>query len=211
MADPVLPWTTPTVTARNVTDQETVAGQLTGLLAKNNSYLQAARSNAADTMRSRGMLQSSIGVGAGETAAIEAAAPIAAQDASTYAASGLSAQNANQDMTKQTQEQQMTAQREKLAAGYTMEQNKFLANADYQKLMANLSSEDKRSFNSSMASLSQQYINEFNAVQRDTSMSTEGKGIAMENLQSEFAAKAKSLSSIFGYKVNWSTNTNYTS
>lgn len=86
-------------TVRDVTPEETVSGQLNTLLAEDSPYIQSARNKALETGNARGLLNSSMVAGSGERAAIDAAAPIAAQDASTYAASGLSAQNANQDLT----------------------------------------------------------------------------------------------------------------
>ena len=203
MATPVLPWTSATVTPRKITENETVSGQLTGLLAENSPYIQASRSNAADASRSRGMLNSSLGIGAGEKAAIEAAAPIAGQDASTYAAAGLSAQNANQEMQQQKEQSQQTAEREKLAAGYTMEQNKFLANEDYKKLMANLEAADRQSFASATLPLMQQYQSAINAAQMDPNMSTEGKAIAMNNLKGIYMPQITAIANIYGYKTTW--------
>lgn len=67
----------------NVGSNSTVAGQLNGLIAQNSPYLQAARAGAAKQANSRGLINSSIAAGAGETAAIQAALPIAQQDAAT--------------------------------------------------------------------------------------------------------------------------------
>lgn len=67
-----------------VTENSTVSGQMEGLLGKNSKYLNLARTKAMQTANSRGMLNSSMAAGAGEAAAIEAALPIAQQDAATY-------------------------------------------------------------------------------------------------------------------------------
>jgi len=63
---------------------ETVAGQLSSLLASGNPYLERAKSGAAQTANSRGLLNTSMAAGAGEAAAIDAALPIASADANTY-------------------------------------------------------------------------------------------------------------------------------
>jgi hypothetical protein len=85
---------------RDIKATETVAGQLNTLLSSESPYVKLARSKALETANQRGLLNTSIAAGAGEKAAIESALPIAQQDAQTYAASGLSAQNAGQDLTK---------------------------------------------------------------------------------------------------------------
>lgn len=63
---------------------ETVAGQLDKLLAADSPVLQRARSSAAGVANSRGLLNSSMGVQAGEAAVIDAAVPIAGADAGVY-------------------------------------------------------------------------------------------------------------------------------
>jgi hypothetical protein len=83
---------------RDITKEETVAGQLEGLIAADSPYMQSARSSGLQTANERGLMNSWLAAQLSEKSALDAAAPIAAQDASTYAASGLSAQNANQDL-----------------------------------------------------------------------------------------------------------------
>lgn len=61
-----------------------VSSQLTKLLSQDNSpYMQRVSARAAEVSNSRGLLNSSMGVQAGQAAAIDAALPIAQQDAST--------------------------------------------------------------------------------------------------------------------------------
>lgn len=71
---------------------DTVEGRLTSLLEKDNPYLVGARTRAAQTSNARGLLNTSIAAGAGESAAIESALPIAQQDAQYYQSQGLQAQ-----------------------------------------------------------------------------------------------------------------------
>lgn len=59
--------------------------QLSTMLNSDSPYLTAARTRAAQLANGRGLLNSSMAAGAGEMAAIEAAAPFALQDASTHA------------------------------------------------------------------------------------------------------------------------------
>lgn len=71
---------------------DTVEGRLTSLLEKDNPYLVGAMTRAAQTSNTRGLLNTSIGAGAGEAAAIESALPIAQQDAQYYQSRGLQEQ-----------------------------------------------------------------------------------------------------------------------
>lgn len=80
----------------SVSGNSLVQNQLDSVLAKNGPLMKRARENAAMATAERGLNNSSIGVQAGEEAAISSALPIAQQDASTYAnmdAANLNAQN----------------------------------------------------------------------------------------------------------------------
>jgi hypothetical protein len=79
--------TTPTSytpTLGTVSNKETVSGQVNDLLNNDNPIMQTARSQASQAANSRGLLNSSMAVQAGEQAAINSALPIATQDAATY-------------------------------------------------------------------------------------------------------------------------------
>jgi hypothetical protein len=88
---------TPKPTAQQATQitpsaDSKVSDQLNNLLDENSRYLQSARARSNQAANARGLINSSIGVGAGESAAINAALPIAQQDAQT----SFSAQQLNQ-------------------------------------------------------------------------------------------------------------------
>lgn len=75
-----------------LSDDSMVENRLSGLLGQNSDYLKRAQAKAAVVSNRRGMLNSSIAAGAGTAAAIDAALPIAQQDASTHAQSDLTKQ-----------------------------------------------------------------------------------------------------------------------
>lgn len=83
-------------------DKSTVAGQLSMLLASDSPYLEQAAMAGEREAAGRGMLNSSMAAGASQAASIQAALPIAQQDAETYASAqareqaGNIAQNATQ-------------------------------------------------------------------------------------------------------------------
>lgn len=72
--------------------QDTVSGQMEGLLASNSPYMKAATSAADQGMNQRGLLNSSMAITAGHKAAIESAMPIATQDAGYFQNQGLQKQ-----------------------------------------------------------------------------------------------------------------------
>lgn len=63
---------------------QTVAGQVDSILAGDSPLMQRARTMATQQMAQRGLVNSSMAVGAGQAAMIDRALPIAQQDANTY-------------------------------------------------------------------------------------------------------------------------------
>ena len=81
-------------TSRQVSSDETVAGQMDKILSSNSPLLQRAKTRAAQAANSRGLLNSSMGVQAGEEAVLTTAMPMAQQAATAYNQQGLANQNA---------------------------------------------------------------------------------------------------------------------
>lgn len=113
---------------REVDSKSTVAGQMTGLLDKGGDYMKRAETKGLQVANKRGLLNSSFAVGAAHGAAIDAALPIAQQDASTHN---------NQSLVNQSASNQA---------------NQFNANTNTNVNLANQNAENRASeFNSSMS------------------------------------------------------------
>lgn len=69
----------------NVGDNQLVENRINGIIDKNSPLMQQAATEAKQQMASRGLVNSSMAVGAGQAALYKTALPIAAQDANTYA------------------------------------------------------------------------------------------------------------------------------
>jgi len=74
-----------TTTDWKVNPNQTVQGQVGGIIAADSPLMQQAATRAAQQSSGRGLLNSSLGVQAGQAALYDAAMPMATQDASTYA------------------------------------------------------------------------------------------------------------------------------
>jgi hypothetical protein len=70
-------------------EDDSVAKQLNGLLSSDSPVLKQARTAGLASANQRGLLNSSMGVEAGESALIRSAVPIASQDADTIAKKNL--------------------------------------------------------------------------------------------------------------------------
>ena len=69
----------------NVDSNQTVQGQLQGLISSQSPLMQLAETQAKQQMNQRGLLNSSMAIGAGQEAVIKQATPIATSDATIYA------------------------------------------------------------------------------------------------------------------------------
>lgn len=101
-----VPVTANTTTLNPATD--TVQGQIRAIIDQNSPLQRQAEARAIQQMNARGLLNSSMAVGAGQAALYDAALPIATQDANTYATvnrEGTQAKNAaaSQNATAQNQ------------------------------------------------------------------------------------------------------------
>lgn len=71
-------------TTREVQTNETIQGQLQGIIDSNSPLIQRARARANDAANARGLVNSTMAVQAGEAAAYDVALPIAQFDAGVY-------------------------------------------------------------------------------------------------------------------------------
>lgn len=72
----------------SVDPKQTVQGLVTGIIGSDSPLMQQARTTALQSMNQRGLLNSTMAEQAGQAAVLNAALPIASQDASIYARAG---------------------------------------------------------------------------------------------------------------------------
>ena len=155
-----MPW----VDGRWVDEQDSVSKNLTGLLDQNSDYIKQARAQGERAAGKRGLLNSSIAAGSGQSAAIAAALPIASQDA-TIASQKNQTQAEFVNQTK-LNDQTITGQkdlaainnaaelaRQKEAQGFQLTQQEKDNIAQMDRLTANLSSQERQALLSSETSL----------------------------------------------------------
>ncbi|WP_020409802.1 hypothetical protein [Hahella ganghwensis] len=162
---------------REVNPYSTVSGQLTGLLSQDNPYMKRAEQNALRTANSRGLLNSTMAVGAAHGAAIDAALPIAQQDAATYH---------DQSKTNQAYSNQS------LQYNATNEQNMTLANMDATNTASQFNSTNEQNMN--LANMdSQNQANQFNASNEQNMTQA---NMDSENQANQFNAQQQSATSL---------------
>lgn len=184
------------VTASPITvgANETVQGQLKGILENSNSPLmQQAQTMGNSYSNKRGMLNSSIGASAAESAMISAATPIAQQDASTYydakktnSAQSLQAGMFNSDLNART-----SMFDKGVAKDLTINQS----NNDLQKTIATMDSDNKlaianiqamASDSGIMGDLGKSLMNLYQQTAADPNIKPEQKTEIFNNLRTQF-------------------------
>lgn len=207
----------------NVDAPQTVQGQIKDIINPNSPLMQQARTGALEQMNSRGLLNSSMAITAGDDAAYRAAVPIATADASTYAKSAsynADAQNqanlANAQLQNQAGQSNLTASTQTSIAKMNDDTQKNLANLDIQSRtnLQQLQNDNQilLNTNSQAASLFSNATSALNNIAMSTTMDGPAKQTASAqvwaNLQSQFKVLSKTsglnLSGTLG--VDTSTN-----
>jgi hypothetical protein len=158
---------------------QSVEGRIASILASNNPIIQMARTKALETANGRGLLNSSMAVQAGETAAAQAALPMAQSDLSAQTQYGLKGADIQSqyglkgmDITNQQQLQQMQNENAKL-----LQTNNQAATA----------------FNQAQVAIAQ--------IEQNDHMDAQAKTQAIGFLQSNLATQLKTLQSTAGLNL----------
>lgn len=173
----------------NVDSNQTVSGQITQLIDQNSPLMEQARTNAKQAANQRGLVNSAMAVSAGESAAYQAALPIAQQDAETNAR----ASSYNTEATNQNSQFNTTAQNAALSQGSQQQSQadlqKELQQADLRFQQIQLDNQTLLQTNAQAADLMNQATGVLNNILMNPKMSAEAKTRASAqiyaNLQSQ--------------------------
>lgn len=216
-------------TGQYVTPEATVSGQLISLLGKESPYLRQADVRAREGAQQRGLLSSSMAVGAAERERIKAALPIAQQDAQLFGTAALKEQEfaGTAALTAQEAAQRAALQRQ----GYTENISALGVQGDiqlrleaYSQDAATRRSQMELGFKADIANVEmdaktrQQYITDssdlgvqYNAdvssILRSTSFANEGdRDIALGQIEQVYKNNINFLASAANVPLDWSTS-----
>lgn len=200
--------------ATTVDKNQTVQGQVEGIVDKNSPLMQQAERRALEQMNGRGLLNSSLAIGAGQSAVYDAALPIAQQDANTYFTANqktVDAQNAALNFGAAAKNQASLADAQlgtdvsKANAGMVNEAAARSSDAANQASLAKLDVDTKKY-------LSQQDIDarlQMSALDRNTQLQIKQMDLAsqqnlaqMENQYRQLLQANQNLSSMYQQTVN---------
>ena len=119
-----------------VTSDQTVSGQLDSLLSQDSPLMQRARYQGMATANRRGLLNSSLAAGTAQAAMIDAALPIAQQDAQTYYEQSRANQNVTNEFKSNNLNYLQGAEQSALDRAYDLDQTEYKTNAELAKAMA---------------------------------------------------------------------------
>lgn len=178
--------------------RETVAGQMQGLIQDNSPYIQMARTGAKQQMNSRGLLNSSMAVSAGDAAAYQAALPIAQADANVYGnAANLTNTTLNQSLADRDKAQTATSVTN---AAQTNDIAKANLSADTQKTIATTEANYKtgQQLQGSAAGLQSNYATQRTQIMQNTTMDAASKTAALNALDAQYKSDVNLLGSVAG-------------
>lgn len=169
---------------RQVDSKSTVAGQMDELLDKNSDYMKRAETKGLQIANSRGLLNTDFAVSAAHGAALDAALPIAQQDAQTYnnqsltnqgysnQANQVNTQNeqqvnlANQQADNRASEFNATLSFDQWNAERQREQQEFLTRLDQSGAMERMSAE-------ASANLKGEFVRSWDKARQDAAIAIE--------------------------------------
>ena len=204
----------------------TVEGRMEGLLSSSSPYIKRARTGAKQQAASRGLLNSSIAAGAGEAAAIDAALPIAQQDASAENQFGLADLQAGHTQDTLRTEAELKSGLMGEEAGYTstlasekagyatdlatlqagFEKDILQTNYDFESQLKQMefTSDEVKAIGSSVTLLGQTLSDKVAQIQTDTTLDTDAKTTIIEQLQDMYQSQLNSVAAIYGVPITWS-------
>lgn len=183
-APPVPTVQPPTVQPTNwdVSKDQTVQGQIKGIVAADSPLMRQAATMAKQQANQRGLLNSSMAVGAGQNAVIQAALPIAQADAGTNAA----AAKYNADAANATNQSNATfnMQAQQLNQSTALAQAQQIVDADVRERLMALEAKYKVGMQTS-ASMADTYnglVNSITAIMSNPDMDAAAKQHAIDSV-----------------------------
>jgi len=194
----------------DVAGNQTVANQLTNLMASDNPLLQQARARAMQQSNARGLSNSSIAQTAGDAAAYDAMMEVARQDASTNATAAQSNTAAKNQFTTDAN----TFLRNGYMADFNLSANEWAARQDfarqqeYERLQAELAKGSTATANEQtnrqgyMNALNESRKNwaiQYKELMADPNMSPENKTAAIRGLATSYNTQIKQYTGLLGW------------
>ncbi len=190
------PATLPNPTNWNVTPDQTAAGQLNQITAQDSPLMQRAATSGLQLANSRGLLNSSMGVGAAQDAVLAAATPIAVNDAGVRAKSaGYNADTANTFAVDNTNATNTANSFAAQAANHASDFNATNVFTAQQSALDNQNKMDQ-TLASTTATLGFHLNDQITAINQDLNMNQAAKDYATQQLYDTYKSNVSMLTNI---------------
>lgn len=194
-------------TTWNVTKEQTAQGQLGNIINQDSPLMQLAATKGAQQANSRGLLNSSMGIGATQDSVIAAATPIAQSDADVNArAAGYNADTSNTfsktnvaiENDAKTFGAQAINRANEFNAGneFTKQQAVFDANVKASLDQINNDAGFDRQSQQIFGSLSDTFSKQITAINQDNNMNQQSKDYSIKQLYDAYKAQISMLSAV---------------
>lgn len=168
-----------------VTPQDTVQGQMSGILASGSPLMQQAQTTGNQSANARGLLNSNLSAGSAENSMIAAATPIATQDAAT---------NFNADTANATSNNAFATAN--AANAFNAQANAFSTNAATATNLANNQMSQQNNLQAQIGAMNTQLNNDIATIQTSQTMDQQAKDYSIQQLQSAYTAQVSMLSAV---------------
>lgn len=196
-----------------ITPESTVSGQLLSLLGTDSPYLKQAEVGAREQANKLGLLSSSMAVGSAERARIQAALPIAQQNAELYGTSALQSQGAEEKSALTRQGHLENLQALEAQAGHQLRLEAFSQDAATKRTemelktkadIANveMDADTRQQYLDDASKLGVQYNNDVSAILRSP-YSPEDRDRALSQLEQVYTNNMNFLASAAGVPLDW--------
>ncbi len=214
---------------KNVWNPETdkVSARLTGLLQEDSPLMQAAKTTGLKMANRRGLLNTSMAVGAAQGEMLKAAVPIASQESAQAAARGLSAQAAEQTgglsaqeatqagvLSAQEAEQTGVLQERQFGRDYEIQARDITAQMDRlvpqlaqreQEVLANIASNDREKATAGVRDMTQIYNEGFKAILANPDLDEAARGAYLTHIAELRETDLNLIEQLYGIDLTWAS------
>lgn len=191
----------------NITPEQTVSGQIDKTIAQDSPLMQQARTQGLQQANSRGLLNSSMAVGAAQDSVIKNALPIAQFDADINAkAAGYNADTQNtftktnaamENEAKTFGAQSINRSNEFNATNeYNKQQSRFEANVKASLAQIENEAQFDRQSQAIYGTLGQEFMKAISAINADTNMNQQSKDYSIQQMFKAYKAQVSMLSAV---------------
>lgn len=208
---------TMTADQRQLQPGGTVQDRLQGVIDQNGALMKLAEGRAMQAANSRGLLNTSMAVGAGQKAVLDAAMPIASQDAEAFNRQQLTNQDANNSAKQFNAGAENTAKLAKLDADLkTWSQNsqqshaEFMSKLDHWKNLGTINAEAyanlKGKYVDAATQLHDTMLINISEIQKADNMTADVKTKLIEQQQKMAEGSIKAMSTLYSSLPMWQQN-----